>query len=210
MQIDGQEFHAALIGEVNAYNLLSVYGVSQLLVIEQLEALAALSSLSGAEGRFDYITSPKDKIVAIVDYAHTPDALEKVLATIAQVREGKAKIYAIVGCGGDRDRTKRPVMAKAAVKGSDQTIFTSDNPRTENPETIIAEMKEGIDPAEMKKTLSISDRKEAIRTAIRMAEPGDIILVAGKGHEKYQEINGVKQPFDDKQVLDDAIKEFDR
>lgn len=210
MQIDGQEFHSALIGEFNAYNLLAVYGVSQLLEVEQVEALAALSSLTAAEGRFDYLVSPKDKVVAIVDYAHTPDALEKVLATIAQVRDGNARIHAIVGCGGDRDKAKRPVMAGVAAKGSDQVILTSDNPRSENPETIISEMKEGILPTDMKKTLSITDRKEAIRAAIRMAAPGDIVLVAGKGHEKYQEINGVKQPFDDKQVLNDAIKEFDR
>lgn len=210
MQIDGREFHSRLIGEFNAYNLLAVYGTAVLLGCDEMEALTALSSLSAAEGRFDYLVSPKDKIVGIVDYAHTPDALEKVLSTIRQVRQSDSTIISIVGCGGDRDATKRPVMAQAAVKGSDQIILTADNPRSEDPDAIIAEMKEGILPSDMRKTLSITDRREAIRTAIKMAKKGDIVLVAGKGHEKYQEINGVKHPFDDREVLDQAIKEFDR
>lgn len=210
LQVDGREFHSRLIGEFNAYNLMAVYGTSVLLGCDEMETLTALSALSAAEGRFDYRVSPKDKIVGIVDYAHTPDALEKVLATIRQVRQSDAGIISIVGCGGDRDTSKRPVMAKAAVEGSDQVILTSDNPRSEDPDAIIAEMKEGILPPEMRKILSISDRKEAIRTAIKTAKKGDIILIAGKGHEKYQEIKGVKHPFDDREVLDQAIKEFDR
>lgn len=210
MLVDGQEFHSRLVGEFNAYNLLLVYGISVELGIDRMGTLTALSNLKSAEGRFDYFISPKDKIVGVIDYAHTPDALKKVLSTIQKVQAGSAQLLSVVGCGGDRDKTKRPLMAKAAVEGSDQVFLTSDNPRSEKPEDILADMKEGLNPVDMRKTITISDRKEAIRTAIRMAKSGDVVLVAGKGHEKYQEINGVKTPFDDMQILSEALKEFDR
>jgi UDP-N-acetylmuramoyl-L-alanyl-D-glutamate--2,6-diaminopimelate ligase len=157
--------------------------------------------LTGAEGRFDYMISPKEKIIAIVDYAHTPDALLNVLATIKKLRKGNEKIITVVGCGGDRDKTKRPIMAEVACEHSDKVILTSDNPRSEDQEQIIKDMEQGVGIASRKKTLSIADRREAIKTAINLAETEDIILVAGKGHEKYQEIKGVKHHFDDKEIV---------
>ena len=201
MTINDQEVHFRLIGEFNAYNLLAVYGAAICLGEDRQEVLRCLSGLSGAEGRFDYIVSPKEKIIAIVDYAHTPDALINVLTTIQKLRKGHEQIITVVGCGGDRDKTKRPIMGAAACEYSDRAIFTSDNPRSEDPEQILRDMEEGLNTAAKRKYIKITDRKEAIRTAISMAKPEDILLIAGKGHEKYQDINGVKHPFDDKQIL---------
>jgi UDP-N-acetylmuramoyl-L-alanyl-D-glutamate--2,6-diaminopimelate ligase len=201
LSMNGQQVHARLIGEFNAYNLLAVYAAATLLGQDSTETLVALSQLRAAEGRFDYLIDPGSNISAIVDYAHTPDALEKVLDTISRLRKGKARIITVVGCGGDRDRAKRPEMAKVACQLSDQVILTSDNPRTEPPEQILADMQAGIPADAGRKTLTLVDRRTAIQTACRMAVNGDIILVAGKGHEKYQEINGVKYPFDDKEIL---------
>lgn len=207
LYLDGEEFFARLVGGFNAYNLLSVYATARLLGADKLEVLAIMSNLKAPEGRFDYIQNTNLGIVGIVDYAHTPDALEKVLQTIDKLRTGNEKIITVVGCGGDRDKTKRPLMAKVACDYSQQTILTSDNPRTEKPEAILLDMEQGVPPYAGRKTLVITDRKQAIRTACRLAEKGDIILVAGKGHEKYQEINGVKYPFDDKEELKNALNE---
>ncbi|MGQ0739063.1 MAG: UDP-N-acetylmuramoyl-L-alanyl-D-glutamate--2,6-diaminopimelate ligase [Bacteroidota bacterium] len=210
MTVNDVEVHFRLIGEFNAYNLLAVYGAAVSLGEEKQEVLTALSELTGAEGRFDYIISSKDKVMAIVDYAHTPDALLNVLAAIKKLRKGFEQVITVVGCGGDRDKTKRPVMAEAACEHSDKVIFTSDNPRTEDPVQIIKDMEEGLAPAYKGKYISIVDRKEAIKTAISLAKPEDIILVAGKGHEKYQEIKGVKNHFDDKEVVKELFKMFNR
>ncbi|MBN8854756.1 MAG: UDP-N-acetylmuramoyl-L-alanyl-D-glutamate--2,6-diaminopimelate ligase [Sphingobacteriales bacterium 50-39] len=201
MTINDQEVHFRLIGEFNAYNLLAVYGAAVCLGQDKSEVLRALSTLSGAEGRFDYIISSRDRVIGIVDYAHTPDALINVLATIQKLRKGHEQIITVVGCGGDRDKTKRPLMGAAACEYSDKAIFTSDNPRSEDPGQILLDMEEGLNTAAKRKYTKIADRKEAIRTAINLARPEDIVLIAGKGHEKYQEIKGVKYPFDDKQVL---------
>lgn len=201
MTVNDQEVHFRLIGEFNAYNLLAVYGAAICLGEEKLEVLRCLSVLTGAEGRFDYVISPNEKIIGIVDYAHTPDALVNVLTTLLKLRKGHEHIITVVGCGGDRDKTKRPVMGSAACEYSDKAIFTSDNPRSEDPGQIIRDMEVGLNTAAKRKYISIADRKEAIRTAISLAKPEDILLIAGKGHEKYQEINGVKYPFDDKQTL---------
>ncbi|MBO9150618.1 UDP-N-acetylmuramoyl-L-alanyl-D-glutamate--2,6-diaminopimelate ligase [Chitinophaga sp. GCM10012297] len=206
MQVGEKEVHFRLIGEFNAYNLMAVYGAAVLLGKEKDDILAALSNIQGAEGRFDYIVSKKLRVIGIVDYAHTPDALLNVLATIKNLREGHEQIITVVGCGGDRDKAKRPVMGQVATEHSDRVIFTSDNPRSEDPQEIIREMEEGVAVHQRKKTLSIADRKEAIKTAVGFAQQEDIILIAGKGHEKYQEIKGVKHPFDDKQVLSEVLE----
>ncbi len=200
MTVNEMEVHFRLIGEFNAYNLLAVYGAAVCLGEDKYEVLTALSMLTGAEGRFDYVIS-KQLIIGIVDYAHTPDALENVLATIKKLRKGHEQVITVVGCGGDRDKTKRPIMAQAACAFSDKVILTSDNPRTEDAAAILADMEQGLDSAGRRKSLTIADRKEAIKTAVSLAREEDIILVAGKGHEKYQDINGVKHPFDDKKVL---------
>jgi UDP-N-acetylmuramoyl-L-alanyl-D-glutamate--2,6-diaminopimelate ligase len=200
LDIDDAEVFFKLVGTFNAYNLLAVYGTAVLLGQERLNVLTVLSNLTGAEGRFDYITSSQ-KIIGIVDYAHTPDAVQNVLSTIHDIRTGTEQVITIIGCGGDRDKTKRPVMAQVACDWSDKVILTSDNPRTEQPQTIIEEMEKGVSPTNKRKTISITDRKEAIKTACHLARPGDIILLAGKGHEKYQEINGVRYHFDDKEIL---------
>jgi len=205
LDLDGEDFYARLVGDFNAYNLLTAFAVAMLLEQDKQEVMAALSGLKAAEGRFDQVISKERNVIAIVDYAHKPDALEKVLNTIYQMRRGGGKIITVVGCGGDRDRAKRPIMAKVACNYSDQVLLTSDNPRTEDPEEIIREMEAGIPPYAAKKVLSITDRRQAIRTACRLAENGDIILVAGKGHEKYQEINGEKLPFDDKAILSEEL-----
>ncbi|MFK7810372.1 MAG: UDP-N-acetylmuramoyl-L-alanyl-D-glutamate--2,6-diaminopimelate ligase [Saprospiraceae bacterium] len=202
--INGTETICRLIGEFNAYNLMAVYGTALLLDSNEEEVLTALSNLTTAEGRFDYQIS-SEGIIAIVDYAHTPDALEKVLTTIAHLRKGTEKVITVVGCGGDRDKAKRPKMARIACENSQQVILTSDNPRTEDADTIIEEMEVGVPPHLKNKVLSITNRKQAIKTAARLATKGDIILVAGKGHEKYQDINGVKEPFDDKEVLRELL-----
>lgn len=201
MMVNDTEVFFKVIGEFNAYNLLAVYGAAVCLGQDKLEVLLALSSLSGAEGRFDYTLSETEKVVGIVDYAHTPDALLNVLATIKNLRQGEEKIITVVGCGGNRDKTKRPVMAEVACEHSDKVIFTSDNPRREDPLEIIREMEAGVNAVSRKKYISIPDRREAIKAAVSMSSKEDIILVAGKGHEKYQEVNGVKHDFDDKKVL---------
>ncbi len=210
MTVNDVEVHFRLIGEFNAYNLLAVYGAAICLGEEKQEVLRCLSLLTGAEGRFDYMISPKDKIIAIVDYAHTPDALLNVLATIKKLKKGFEQVITVVGCGGDRDKTKRPVMAEAACEHSDKAIFTSDNPRSEEPEQIIKDMEQGLSAAAKRKYISIVDRKEAIKTAISLAKPEDIILIAGKGHEKYQEIRGVRNHFDDKEVVREMFEMFGR
>lgn len=210
MNIDDQEVHFRLIGEFNAYNLLAVYAAAVCLGEDKQEVLQALSGLTGAEGRFDYIISSKEKIIGIVDYAHTPDALLNVLATIKKLRKGYEQVITVVGCGGDRDKTKRPVMGEVACEHSDRVIFTSDNPRSEEPLDILKDMETGLNTAAKRKFISIADRKEAIKTAVSLAKPEDIILVAGKGHEKYQEIKGVKHPFDDKQVLGEMFETLDK
>lgn len=205
LELDGEAFYSRLIGEFNAYNLLAVYATARLLGADKMEAMTALSELKSAEGRFDYIFDKSRNIMAIVDYAHTPDALEKVLSTIDKLKKGNEQIITVVGAGGDRDRTKRPLMAEKACEFSSQVILTSDNPRSENPEAIISEMESGVPAYANHKVLAITNRLQAIKTACKLAKSGDIILVAGKGHEKYQEIKGVKHPFDDKQVLLDNL-----
>jgi UDP-N-acetylmuramoyl-L-alanyl-D-glutamate--2,6-diaminopimelate ligase len=210
MTINDQEVHFRLIGEFNAYNLLAVYGAAICLGQDKNEVLRCLSTLDGAEGRFDYIVSPKEKIIGIVDYAHTPDALINVLATIRKLRKGHEKIITVVGAGGDRDKTKRPLMGAAACEHSDKVIFTSDNPRSEDPDQIIRDIESGLNTAAKRKFISITDRKEAIRTALNLASPEDIVLIAGKGHEKYQEIKGVKHPFDDKRLLTELFELLDK
>lgn len=196
-----------LIGDFNAYNLLAVYGAAMLLGEDVELVLMKLSALTGASGRFELVL-PGSRFTAIVDYAHTPDALKNVLETIEHFRSGTEQVISVVGCGGDRDRTKRPLMAAIACKYSSKVIFTSDNPRSEDPMEIIREMQKGVGPTEARKTLVMVDREEAIKTACMMAKEKDIILVAGKGHENYQEIKGVKYPFDDKEVLTRMIKLF--
>lgn len=200
LNIDNQEIWVKLIGSFNAYNVLVVYAVSQLLKQDKVNVLTTLSNLNSVEGRFQYIKS-KTGIVAIVDYAHTPDALKNVLETIKDIRTGNEQVITLAGCGGDRDAAKRPIMAQIACDYSNKVILTSDNPRSENPEDILNQMQAGINPVDVKKMLRISDRKEAIRTAVAFAKEGDIILIAGKGHEKYQEIQGIKHPFDDFEIV---------
>lgn len=205
LDFNRHEVAVHFMGRFNASNLLAVFGAAVLLGKSPEEVLVALSSLRPVAGRLDTIHSA-DGYTAIVDYAHTPDALKNVLSSIAEVLDGKGKIITVVGAGGNRDKGKRPLMAKEAVKGSDRLIITSDNPRFEEPQDIINDMLAGLDKDEMKKTLSIADRKEAIRTACMMAEKGDVILVAGKGHENYQEVKGVKHHFDDKEILNEFMK----
>ncbi len=210
MTVNEQEVHFRLIGEFNAYNLLAVYGTAICLGEDKQEVLRNLSVLTGAEGRFDYMVSAKDKVIAIVDYAHTPDALLNVLATIKKFKKGYEKIITVVGCGGDRDKTKRPIMAEAACEHSDKAIFTSDNPRSEDPEQIIKDMEAGLSVSAKRKYISIVDRREAIKAAISLADKEDIVLIAGKGHEKYQEIKGVKNHFDDKEVVKEMFQVLER
>jgi len=206
MHIDGQEAHFRMIGTFNAYNLLAVYGAAKALGADKMEVLAVLSGLHGAPGRFETYMSPVDRILGIVDYAHTPDALINVLATVNQLRTAGQQLFTVIGCGGDRDKTKRPVMAQAACEHSDKAILTSDNPRTEDPEAILNDMEEGLTGPQKRKSLRITDRREAIKVACTLAQPGDIVLVAGKGHETYQEVKGVKLHFDDREVLTEAFK----
>jgi len=209
LKMDNIVIYTQLIGIFNAYNLLAIYATAIELGVETQDALVHLSSLKSVSGRFQYIVS-KTKITAIVDYAHTPDALENVLKTISEIRTRNEQLITVVGCGGDRDKTKRPIMARIASRLSDKVIFTSDNPRTEKPETIISEMEIGVEPHNYKKTLSITDRKQAIRTACTIANPNDIILIAGKGHETYQEIDGIKHDFDDMQVVKEVLKQLNK
>jgi UDP-N-acetylmuramoyl-L-alanyl-D-glutamate--2,6-diaminopimelate ligase len=208
--VNDQEVHFRMIGEFNAYNLLAVYGAAMCLGEDKQEILRCLSVLTGAEGRFDYMVSQKEKVVVIVDYAHTPDALLNVLSTIKKLKKGNEQLITVVGCGGDRDKTKRPVMAEVACGHSNKVILTSDNPRSEEPEKIIKDMEKGVGISAKRKCISIVDRKEAIKTAISLAKAEDIILVAGKGHEKYQEINGVRNYFDDKEVVKEMFEMLGR
>jgi UDP-N-acetylmuramoyl-L-alanyl-D-glutamate--2,6-diaminopimelate ligase len=203
LDINNKQIWFRMIGEFNAYNLLAVFGVAVLLGEDEEEVLMQLSKVKGAQGRFDRISMYG--ITAIVDYAHTPDALENVLKTIQGVRTGGEQVITVVGCGGNRDRTKRPIMAKIATQFSDKVILTSDNPRDEEPMAILREMEAGINPVDFKKTMIIEDRREAIKTAGILAKKGDIILIAGKGHETYQEIKGVKYPFDDREVVKEVL-----
>ena len=209
LTIDGVELYSRLVGDFNAYNLLAVYGVAISLGIDSVEVLTVMSNLESVEGRFQYVRSPKG-ITAIIDYAHTPDALENVLSTIANFRKGEQRVITVVGCGGDRDKTKRPKMAAIACEKSTQVVLTSDNPRTEDPMTILEEMEAGVSADYQSKTLTIVDRKQGIKTAIKLANPGDIIIVAGKGHEKYQEINGVKHDFDDLKITEELFNQLDK
>lgn len=207
LDIAGKSVWFKMIGDFNAYNLLGVYGAAVLLGEESDNVLTHLSSLKGAPGRFELVV-PGSKFTAIVDYAHTPDALKNVLETIAQFRTGTEQVITVVGCGGNRDKTKRPLMASIACKLSNKVVLTSDNPRDEDPMAIIQEMQTGILPTEARKTLVIADREEAIKTACMMAKERDIVLIAGKGHETYQEIKGVKHPFDDREVVKRMLKMF--
>jgi UDP-N-acetylmuramoyl-L-alanyl-D-glutamate--2,6-diaminopimelate ligase len=200
LRIDNEDVWFKMVGTFNAYNLMAVYAAAMLLDQDRLKTLAILSKLTGAEGRFEYIVGP-NRVIGIVDYAHTPDAVQNVLSTIHDIRKGNEKVITVIGCGGDRDKTKRPIMARVACEWSDKVIFTSDNPRSEDPAQIIKDMEEGVDAAFRRFTISIVDRHEAIKTACHLAHPGDIILIAGKGHEKYQEIKGVKNHFDDMEEL---------
>jgi UDP-N-acetylmuramoyl-L-alanyl-D-glutamate--2,6-diaminopimelate ligase len=209
LKINGQEVWTKLIGNFNAYNLLAIYGIALELGLESFEVLRLLSALESVSGRFQYIVS-KTNITAIVDYAHTPDALENVLQTINAIRTKNEQLITIVGCGGNRDAAKRPIMANIATAQSNLAILTSDNPRNENPETIIAQMETGIAPENFKKVLTILDRKQAIKTACQMAKPQDIILIAGKGHETYQEIAGIKHDFDDMKMVKNFLEELEK
>lgn len=205
LEINGKNVWFKMIGDFNAYNLLGAYGAAHLLGEDADEALLHLSALTGAPGRFERVL-PGAKITAIVDYAHTPDALKNVLETIANFRTGNEQVITVVGCGGNRDKTKRPLMASIACKLSDKVVLTSDNPRDEDPMQIIREMQAGVLPTDVKKTLVLADREEAIKTACMMAKENDIVLVAGKGHEPYQEIKGVKHPFDDRKVMERMLR----
>ena len=209
LNVDGNELWTKLIGSFNAYNLLAIYGVGVLLGHDKIELLTVLSNLESVIGRFQQIRS-NSGITAIVDYAHTPDALENVLQTISSIRTKNESVLTVVGCGGDRDKAKRPKMAAVACELSDKVIITSDNPRSEEPEQIIKEMMEGVEGQFFNKTLSITDREQAIKTACVMAQPGDIILIAGKGHENYQEIKGVKHPFDDLKIVTNLFEKLDK
>ncbi|MFE3846603.1 UDP-N-acetylmuramoyl-L-alanyl-D-glutamate--2,6-diaminopimelate ligase [Flavobacterium sp. LB3P45] len=209
LKINGNEVWVKLIGTFNAYNLLAIHGTAVELGMESLEVLRLLSDLESVSGRFQFIVSASN-ITAIVDYAHTPDALENVLKTINDIRTKNEQLITVVGCGGNRDKTKRPIMAGIASDLSDKAIFTSDNPRNEDPEVIITEMEQGVAPQNYKKTLTINDRKQAIKTACQLAQPNDIILIAGKGHETYQEINGVRHDFDDMKIVKELLEQLNK
>lgn len=209
VKINDNELWSRLIGHFNAYNLLAIYATADLLGLEQLETLRLLSELETVDGRFQYYISDK-KITAIVDYAHTPDALKNVLETIRSLRTGNENLITVVGCGGDRDTTKRPVMGHIASEMSNKAIFTSDNPRTESPTAIIEAMEAGVEPQNVKKILSIENRKQAIKTACQLADANDIILIAGKGHETYQETNGTRVDFDDFKIVKELLKDLNK
>ncbi len=206
LKINDNEVWTKLIGSFNAYNLLAIYGAADLLGLENVEVLRLISDLESVSGRFQYLIA--NNVTAIVDYAHTPDALKNVLETINNIRTKNEELITVVGCGGDRDKTKRPLMANIASVLSTKVIFTSDNPRSENPEAIIEDMEAGVEPQYYKKTLTISDRKQAIKTACQLANPKDIILIAGKGHEMYQEIDGVRNDFDDYKIVEEFLKQL--
>jgi UDP-N-acetylmuramoyl-L-alanyl-D-glutamate--2,6-diaminopimelate ligase len=207
LKINDNEVWVRLIGTFNAYNLLAIYGTAIELGLDHFEVLRLLSDLESVSGRFQFVVSNQN-ITAIVDYAHTPDALENVLKTINDIRTKNEQLITVVGCGGDRDKTKRPIMANIASNLSDKVIITSDNPRTENPEAIILEMEKGVEPQNYKKTISIIDRKQAIKTACQLAQTNDIILIAGKGHENYQEIQGIRHHFDDMETVKELLNQL--
>ena len=209
LKINGNEVWVKLIGTFNAYNLLAIYGTAVELGMESLEVLRLLSDLESVSGRFQFIVSTSN-ITAIVDYAHTPDALDNVLKTINDIRTKNEQLITVVGCGGNRDKTKRPIMAEIATALSDKAILTSDNPRDEDPEVIISEMENGVAPQNYKKLLSITDRMQAIKTACQLAQPNDIILIAGKGHEAYQEIKGIRQHFDDMETVKIILEQLNK
>jgi UDP-N-acetylmuramoyl-L-alanyl-D-glutamate--2,6-diaminopimelate ligase len=209
LKVNDNEVWVKLIGTFNAYNVLAIYGTAVELGMDSLEALRLLSDLESVSGRFQYIIS-EGNITAIVDYAHTPDALDNVLKTIADIRTKNEQLITVVGCGGNRDKTKRPIMAKIATDLSDKAILTSDNPRNEDPEVILDEMEKGVEPQNYKKMLRITDRKQAIKTACQLAQPNDIILIAGKGHETYQEINGVRHHFDDMETVKEILDQLNK
>lgn len=210
LKVNGHELWTKMIGEFNAYNVLAIYACAIQLDLDEMEVLEAISKLDGVSGRFQYFTTVKDKITAIVDYAHTPDALKNVLETINSIRTKNERVITVVGCGGDRDRTKRPIMANVATSLSDLVILTSDNPRTEDPASILKEMEAGVEPQNYKKSITIVDREQAIKTAANMALPQDIILIAGKGHETYQEVNGVRHDFDDRLKITTILKKLEK
>ncbi len=209
LKINGNEVWVKLIGTFNAYNLLAIYGTAVELGMESLEVLRLLSDLESVSGRFQFIVSATN-ITAIVDYAHTPDALDNVLRTINDIRTTNEQLITVVGCGGNRDKTKRPIMADIATALSDKAILTSDNPRDEDPEVIISEMEKGVAPQNYKKLLAITDRKQAIKTACQLAQPNDIILIAGKGHETYQEVKGIRQHFDDMETVKEILEQLNK
>jgi UDP-N-acetylmuramoyl-L-alanyl-D-glutamate--2,6-diaminopimelate ligase len=204
LEIDGRDVSVQFVGRFNVSNLLAVYGATVMLGVEPQEALVLLSAQKPVNGRFEAIRS-REGVTAIVDYAHTPDALVNVLTTINEVLQGKGQCWTVCGAGGNRDKGKRPIMAQEAVKNSDRVIITSDNPRNEDPQEIINDMLAGLDTSQRRNVISIVDRREAIRTACTMAQPGDVILVAGKGHEDYQIVKGVKHHFDDHEVIREAF-----
>ncbi len=210
LKIKGQELWTKLIGSFNAYNVLAIYATADLLGLKTMEILRIISELNSVSGRFQYVISKNDKVTAIVDYAHTPDALKNVLETINSIRTKNEELITVVGCGGDRDTTKRPIMGNIASALSSKVIFTSDNPRTEDPEKIIADVEAGVEPQNFKKTMSVTNRKQAIKTACQMAGPNDIILIAGKGHETYQEIKGERFDFDDLKIVNEFLKQLDK
>ncbi|MBN4057840.1 UDP-N-acetylmuramoyl-L-alanyl-D-glutamate--2,6-diaminopimelate ligase [Olleya sp. AH-315-K02] len=209
LKINDNEVWTKLIGNFNAYNLLAIYGTADLLGLEKDEILRLMSELESVSGRFEHLVS-EENITAIIDYAHTPDALKNVLETINSIRTKNEDLITVIGCGGDRDKTKRPKMANIASALSTKAIFTSDNPRSEIPEKIIAEMETGVEPQNFKKTISIVDRKQAIKTACQLAQPNDIILIAGKGHETYQEVNGNRTDFDDYKIVGEYLKQLQK
>lgn len=209
LNINGDEVWTKLIGNFNAYNILAIFAAGELLGLEKQENLRIISELNSVSGRFQYLVS-KNKITAIVDYAHTPDALKNVLETINAIRTKNEELITVVGCGGDRDKTKRPKMGNIAAALSTKVIFTSDNPRTEDPEEIVKDVEAGVDPLDFKKTMTVVNRKQAIKTACMLANPNDIILIAGKGHETYQEVNGVRSDFDDYKIVNDFLNQLEK
>ncbi len=205
IKLQGEEIWTPLVGKFNAYNMIAVYAAATLITEGTEEIAVAMSALGRVNGRFEAINGPEAR-TAIIDYAHTPDALENVIQTIKHIQKGDSQLICVVGCGGNRDREKRPVMGHTASSRCDKVIFTSDNPRSESPEAIIQEMMQGVEPQNQRKVIQITDRKEAIKTAIFLSQPGDVILIAGKGHETYQEIQGVKHEFDDKKITNQLFK----
>ncbi len=209
LKVNGHEVWSKLIGNFNAYNILAIYATGELLGLDVQENLRIISELESVSGRFQYVVTPK-KVTAIVDYAHTPDALKNVLETINSIRTKNEELITVVGCGGDRDKSKRPVMGHIASALSTKVIFTSDNPRTEDPEKILEEIEQGVEPQNFKKTMAVVNRKQAIKTACQMAQPNDIILIAGKGHETYQEINGKRTDFDDLKIVNEFLTQLEK